>query len=337
MHPVEEITRMPELAQPTFLLASSDPALLHALEPVLIAAGARVSIVLSAPAALAAMTASDPPQLALLDVNLSGMPAAQLLAAARAEEIGCPFPIVLLTDSVTDDWLEWLRLGVIDDLVPRSCEAPFWQPRIELTLRAFQKAREADSLRKAIVERAQFDELTGAYNRPTLLTLLFRETDRVQRTSASLCGILFDIDDFGHWNARLGAQACDALLVHAVARIQRVLRSYDLLGRMGSDDFLAVLPGCSPVNAVLLAERIRDSFAEPFHVAGMAVRLSACFGVASSQGRSPVVLLRELEGALSLARETGPETIQSATDCPAAQSPPVAFLSSTSEDDLLAW
>jgi GGDEF domain-containing protein len=106
---------------------------------------------------------------------------------------------------------------------------------------------------------------------------------------------------------------------------------------MGSDDFLALLPGCSPISAVLLAERIRDSFAEPFHVDGMAVRLSACFAVAASQGRSPVILLRELEGALALARETGPETIQSATDCPAPQSPPVAFLSANSEDDLLAW
>lgn len=221
--------------------------------------------------------------------------------------------------------------------MPRRCDAPFWRPRIELALRAFHRAREAETLRKAMRERAQFDELTGAYNRATLLSLLFRETDRVQRMGTSLCGILFDLDDFGHWNARLGTQACDAILVQSVERIQRLLRSYDVLGRMGSDDFLALLPGCSPINAVQLSERIRDSFAEPFHVEGMAVRLSACFGVAASQGRSPVVLLRELEGALALARESGPETIQPATDCPASQSPPVAFLSSVSEDDLLAW
>jgi diguanylate cyclase (GGDEF)-like protein len=281
------------------------------------------------------MTALDPPSLALLDVSLPGMPTGQLLAASRAED--APFPIVLLADSVSEESFEWNRLGVIEDIVPRRSEAPFWRLRIELALRAFHKAREAENLRKAMVERAQFDELTGAYNRATLLSLLFRETDRVQRMGTSLCGILFDIDDFGHWNARLGAQACDSLLIQVVARVQRLLRSYDLLGRMGSDDFMAVLPGCSPVNAVLLAERIRDSFADTFHVEGMAVRLSACFAVAASQGRSPVVLMRELESALALARETGPESIQSATDCPAPQSPPVSFLSITSEDDLLAW
>ncbi len=328
---------MPDHVPPTFLLASGDPALLLAVEPVLLSTGARVPVVMSADAALGAMTGADPPSLVLLDVQLPGMPVGQLLAAARAVELGCPFPIVLMTDSISEEWLEWLRMGVVDDLVPRGCDAPFWRPRIELALRAFHRAREADSLRKAMMERVQFDELTGAYNRSTLLSLLFRETDRVQRMGTTLCGILFDIDDFGHWNVRLGTQACDTILVQSVERIQRLLRSYDVLGRMGSDDFLALLPGCSPINAVQLAERIRDSFAEPFHVDGMAVRLSACFAVAASQGRSPVVLLRELEGALAMARETGPESIQSASDCPASQSPPVAFLSSVSEDDLLAW
>ncbi|KAA6460878.1 diguanylate cyclase [Acidobacteria bacterium AB60] len=328
---------MSDQSQLTILLASGEPALLRALEPILLATGARVSIALSAEAALASMLAGDPPSLALLDEHLPGMSPLQVLAAVHAEEGRCAFPILLIADRVTADWMERIRLGVVDDVVPRRCEAPFWQLRIDLALRCFHKTREADTLRNSLMEHSQFDELTGAYNRATLLSLLFRETDRAVRSGTSLCGILFDIDDFGHWNARLGSQACDSLLIQSVVRIHRLLRSYDLLGRMGSDDFLAVLPGCSPINAVLLAERLRDSFAEPVHVAGTAVRLSACFAVAASQGRSPVVLLRELQGALSLARETGPETIQSATDCPAAQSPPVAFLSSGSDDDLLAW
>jgi len=60
MHPFEEITRMPGPNQLTFQLACGDPALLHALESVLVASGARVSVVLSAEAARAAMAAPDP-------------------------------------------------------------------------------------------------------------------------------------------------------------------------------------------------------------------------------------------------------------------------------------
>jgi diguanylate cyclase (GGDEF)-like protein len=171
-----------------------------------------------------------------------------------------------------------------------------------------------------------------------MLSSLFRETDRVQRMKSSLCLVLFDIDDFGHWNTRLGADACDELLCQVVARTTRLLRSYDLLGRVGKDEFLVALPGCSSVNAVLMAERIRaDVFAEPFRLSGDSIRLSACFGLSSSLGRSPVVVLREAEQALLTAKAEGPESIYSASDCPQASVAPVAFLSPTSGDELLAW
>ena len=49
---------------------------------------------------------------------------------------------------------------------------------------------------------------------------LFRETDRAQRMNTDLCLILFDIDDFGHWNARVGAAACDQLLAKVVERVE---------------------------------------------------------------------------------------------------------------------
>jgi diguanylate cyclase (GGDEF)-like protein len=171
-----------------------------------------------------------------------------------------------------------------------------------------------------------------------MLSMMFRETDRVQRMNSSLCVILFDIDDFGHWNSRLGSETCDELLCQVVARTTRLLRSYDLLGRAGMDEFLIVLPGCSSVNAVMMAERLRmDVFSTPFRINGDAVRLSACFGIASSMGRSPVVVLRETEQALLVAKACGPETIQCAGDFPEPNDAPVAFLSSTSEDELLAW
>ena len=65
---------------------------------------------------------------------------------------------------------------------------------------------------------AQLDRLTGVYNRETLLAMLFRETDRVQRMNSAMCLVLFDIDDFGHWNSRLGVDACDELLCQVATR-----------------------------------------------------------------------------------------------------------------------
>ena len=321
----------------TFLLASSEPALLTASEPVLLAAGVRVEVVLTAQAALEAMTSATPPALALLDANLAGMPMGQLLAAVT--EAGSKrFPIVLISDTVTDEWINRLGEGVIDDLILRGDEIAYWQLRLDRVLRTHHVAQELERLREAAALNAQLDRLTGAYNREALLAMLFRETDRVQRLNTSLCLLIFDIDDFGHWNSRLGARACDELLCQVVTRANRLLRSYDLLGRSGKDEFLIVLPGCATDNATMLAERLRmDVFSVPFHVGGESIRLSACFGIATSNGRSPVVVLREAEQALSQARTAGPETIECFSDKVRTYPEPITFLSSGAGDELLTW
>jgi len=335
---------------PTFLLASPEPALLTAVERVLLASGARVEVVLSAEAALASMTAPRPPSLALRDVNLPGLGAGagpavepgaeigQLLAAVRAQVSSKHLPILLITDTVTQEWTNRLAEGVIDDLIPRSVEPPFWQIRIDQVLRNRRNARELETLREGAMLNAQLDRLTGVYNRETILSMLFRETDRVQRLKSSLCVVLFDIDDFGHWNSRIGADACDDLLCQIVDRTSRLMRTYDLLGRPGMDEFLIALPGGSPSIATMLAERIRiEVFSLPFHTGGESIRLSACFGIANSQGRSPMVVLREAEQALQIAKAAGPESIQCFSDYPQSNAAPVAFLSPTSGDELLAW
>jgi two-component system, cell cycle response regulator len=320
---------------PTFLLASSEPALLTAIEPVLAAGGGRVQVVLSADSALEAMSAHHPPTLAVLDQALPGMALGQLLASVLADK---RFPIVLISDAVTREWAERLQQGIIDDVILRSAEPSYWRIRFDLVLRSHHLAEELDSLRDAAVANAQLDRLTGVYNREALLSILFRETDRVQRQKNALAIVLFDIDDFGHWNSRLGAEACDDLLRQVVARTTRLLRSYDALGRLGKDEFLMVLPGCETSNALTLAERLRmEVFSLPFHIGGESIRLSACFGLASSLGRSPVVVLREAEQALGLARQSGPESIQRFADSLRPSPSPVTFLSPTSGDELLAW
>lgn len=329
---------MPSHTSSVLLFASADPVLLAAIEPQLRQAGALVEIAMTTHAVLAAIGSHNSPNVLLLDARLPGIKTGQLLAAARAIGGDPRLPILLVTESVSQEWIDFLAEGAIDDLILRSAEPAYWQLRLDLVLRSQRMAHELETLRDATIRNAQFDRLTGVYNREALLGMLFRETDRVQRMSCSLALILYDIDDFGHWNSRLGVDACDELLCQVASRTGALLRSYDLLGRPGMDEFLVAVPACSPANALALTERLRvEVFSVPFHVAGEAVRLSACFGIASSRGRSPVVVLREAEKALGLAKATGPESIQcfgSQTDMDSA---PVAFLSKDSGDELLAW
>ena len=179
------------------------------------------------------------------------------------------------------------------------------------------------------------DALTGLWNRAALLSMLFRETDRVQRMHTPLSLMLFDPDDFAHWNARLGPTACDDVIKQFVGRVQRLLRSYDLFGRIGAAAFALALPGCAAVNAVSLAERIRaEVLCIPFQAGGRAVRLTASFGIAPSLGRSPLVVLREAEQALEVAKANGVGAIRTSRDCFEREGPD-EFLSAVAGRDRL--
>ena len=319
---------MPPTSQITYLLASHEPAFLAAVEPVLVQSGGRVHIVLSADAAQSAFAAPARPDVALIDCRLPGLDLGRLLATAHAHEAP-RLPTVLFSDTISEELQNRLDESMLDDVVPVAFSPAHLAVRLNLLQRALRRDREIDSLRGALARNNVTDSLTGVYTRAAILSLLFRETDRVQRMNTQLSLILFDLDDFGHWNAQLGTGACDQLLVQVAERVTRLLRSYDQLGRVGKDEFLAALPGCSAIHAVQLAERIcAEVFAAPFSVTDTAVRLTACFGVAPSHGRSPVVVLREAEEALRRAREAGPESVRF-HDRPG----PAAFFAQATGDD----
>jgi diguanylate cyclase (GGDEF)-like protein len=239
---------------------------------------------------------------------------------------------------VLPTWLDRLAEGVIDDLIPRAAELTHWRVRIAMALRHRDKAHELESFREAAALNLHTDRLTGVGNRDAILAALFRETDRLQRANGTLSLVLVDLDDFGQWNSRLGGELCDDLLCQVAGRMTRLVRTYDALGRPGQDEFLLVLSGCGAMNAMQLAERIRvDVFSKPFHVAEESVTLTACFGITSSQGRSPVVVLREVEQALDWARIAGPGSIECFAGMPRGGSEPMPFLNSSHHEGLFSF
>uniref|UniRef100_E6QK30 GGDEF domain-containing protein n=1 Tax=mine drainage metagenome TaxID=410659 RepID=E6QK30_9ZZZZ len=320
------------------LLASPDEDLRNRTESLLESLDAGVKTLPDGEALLAAVSGLRVGSVVLLDSQIATVGNGQLLAALHETGVAKRSSIAVISHGHSDKteipdpahaqlaypeqfpaelWLQRLRDGMIDDIVPRNANLLQWSTHLNTLRRGHLLRSEVEHLRETTLAQAEHDRLTGALNREAILSVLFRETDRVQRMGGSLCVILIDIDDFGHWNSQLGIEACDELLRQISSRIGKLLRSYDLLGRLGNDEFLIALPGCSPVNAVMLAERLRmDVFAMPFDLPSTRVMLTSCFAIASSNGRSPVVVLREAEQTMDDARLKGPDTIRSARQSP---------------------
>ena len=108
-------------------------------------------------------------------------------------------------------------------------------------------------------------------------------------------------------------------------RLRRQLRSYDALGRYSNDEFVIMLPGCKFTEAATKAEKIRLAVANrPFMVDGNEISITVCLSVAVSSGRSPLIVLREAERALSLAKQQGRNSVRVAGEISPIEAEPPA-------------
>jgi diguanylate cyclase (GGDEF)-like protein len=94
-------------------------------------------------------------------------------------------------------------------------------------------------------EDAGIDELTGARRRGVGLEELQREIDRARRMGQDLVVAYIDVDGLEHGNDTYGQSVGDVLLRDVVKDLRQLVRSYDVLVRVGGDEFVCVLPGVS--------------------------------------------------------------------------------------------
>ncbi|MFK5984749.1 MAG: sensor domain-containing diguanylate cyclase [Pseudomonadota bacterium] len=100
------------------------------------------------------------------------------------------------------------------------------------------------------------DPLTKIRNRRFFDQSLIEEVTRVQRTQLPLSCLLIDIDHFKRVNDKYGHSAGDEVLVQVVKRIQKTLRSHEILARYGGEEFVLILPKTENTEALKVASRI---------------------------------------------------------------------------------
>ncbi len=111
--------------------------------------------------------------------------------------------------------------------------------------------------RDALETEATRDSLTGLWNRRSILDLLRRDMARAQREGRPLAAVMVDIDRFKRINDRIGHPAGDQVLIEVTRRVASTLRSADILGRIGGEEFLLVLYPADEHTVVDVMERAR--------------------------------------------------------------------------------
>ncbi len=169
--------------------------------------------------------------------------------------------------------------------------------------------------RKRLIERLEYlsstDVLTGLLNRRALIERLNYEVERAIRYKSALSLILCDIDYFKEINDSCGHTAGDTALKAVAGILKDSLRSSDIVGRYGGDEFMLILPETSIEGAAEFAERTRASIegARTAIKGRRSVRLSLSLGVTNlhrRRGRADVdSLIKNADSALYSAKRRG--------------------------------
>jgi diguanylate cyclase (GGDEF)-like protein len=158
---------------------------------------------------------------------------------------------------------------------------------------------------EALATQARTDSLTGLANRRAFDERLADEAERANRHTRALSVMLVDVDHFKTINDRFGHATGDRVLVNLADSLRSVMRSGDLLARIGGDEMAMILPDCSTEQAALVAQRMLAAIGADSSLARRhGVTLSA--GVAGlAAGQSADDLLRCADQALYAAKDDG--------------------------------
>lgn len=167
--------------------------------------------------------------------------------------------------------------------------------------------RHESGLRQEWQTRASHDPLTGLPNRIVLMSLLQHEVERFHRANGCFSIAMLDIDHFKRINDTYGHAAGDAVLIEFSKRIDRMTRSADVMGRLGGEEFLLLLPETDAVSAHHVLDNLRARIAaDPFEVSGNQVKVTFSTGIAQCcRNSSAKSLLEEADQHLYYAKQAG--------------------------------
>lgn len=287
----------------SILLADADLVSASILSALLTSWNYQVEMFTDGVAAFKRLNSVDPPALAIVDYDLPSMKGFEVIAQIRRRSLRQATWLMLMSSAADLETIEMAHKAGVDDFLLKPVNETDLLVRLRTAERVQHLHYALQEQMEAVRFHASHDNLTGLPNREAVMRQLFQETDRAQRMRTSLTLMLIDLDKFSELNIEFGYGTGDAVLREFSQRLRRYLRSYDIVGRCGEDEYLVGLPGCAIDQAIIMAERLQSTtLKKPYHIHRDMLSVTASIGIATSRGRSPLIVLREAERALSNAK-----------------------------------
>jgi diguanylate cyclase (GGDEF)-like protein len=189
--------------------------------------------------------------LILLDMYMPGLSGLETLAKIKVQAISAEIPIIMLSASTEEDKVvAALELGA-GDYVTKPYVAKVLLARIRTAIRLQEKTAQLEFLAKT-------DFLTGINNRGSFFELSNNAINLATRAGQPLVVAMLDIDFFKQVNDNYGHDTGDQVLRVFSQGLIKVFRDYDIIGRVGGEEFAVFLPNTNRKNAGIACERFRN-------------------------------------------------------------------------------
>lgn len=209
------------------------------------------------------IASSDPLDLILVDENPAIVSLPDLVAKAKGNNINIPILVFRDSVSITQDDRIW-TLG-IDDCILKPVRAVKFLHHIRRALHASRLGQDCENLRKEnqqLYQLAITDSLTRLVNRRHFMERLNAEFARAKRFEGRLGYLICDIDHFKKVNDNYGHSVGDRVLKQVSTILASVIRSIDMAGRYGGEEFVLLLPETGRKGALFVAEKVRRTVEE---------------------------------------------------------------------------
>ncbi len=254
--------------------------------------------------------------LVLLDMYMPGLSGLETLEKIKTgSDTTTTVPVIMLSASNEEDEIVTaLELGAADYVV-KPYNAKILLARIRTAIRLKEKTKQLEYLAKT-------DFLTKINNRGNFFELSRKVLSLANRAGYPLVVAMFDIDFFKQVNDDYGHDAGDKVLITFAQQLTEVFRDYDIIGRIGGEEFAVCLPNTCVDNAKIACERLRQQVEKTNFSLGKSIDYDNSLKITVSIGLSLAKrgvssmdeLLKQADLALYYAKEHGRNQVINVND-----------------------